>query len=384
MDLYFFNPGCEIEVAANKAVYSLPKYPAMLEHDLSVLPMCFAQKGDCVLISKTDDVDFRDYWSERFQCEFVDIDDSRFSVREFDFYRPWGISPRALRLGEKYRFSAAYYNSPVGRWMPEHRLLFSRATSVDFFEEMSRQDGYDVGLLPQKNQLPCIAKTMDEAAAFLRDRRDGAVFKAIYGSSGRGVRILKNSQMTPNLDNWLRSIIKTQGAVECEHLFEKIVDFSCHYDIEDGKAKFVGVSTFSTSDTGAYIGSRVGRCAGIPRMEQLAVEKITNLHIAALNNSAYTKYYCGPLGIDCMVYREGGALKIDPCIEINCRHSMGRLAMMIEDLVGCEAEFVVFPKNTKPSVAAQEPVFSNGKLVGGYMSLTPKDTMMFSAGVYCL
>ena len=59
MDLYFFNPGCEIEVAEGKAVYSLPKYPAMLERDLSMLPMCLAAKGDCVLATKTQDVNFK-------------------------------------------------------------------------------------------------------------------------------------------------------------------------------------------------------------------------------------------------------------------------------------------------------------------------------------
>ena len=383
MKLFFFNPGCEIEVAAGKAVYSLPKYPALLERDLSVLPMCFAEKGDCVIVSPTRDVDFLDYWKDVFGCDFLTPDDRRLREMEFDFFKPWGISPRILRLAEDYKFSQSYYDSPVGRWKDVHRLLFSRETSEDLFRRMSTFDCYDDNIFVSLDQLPMIARTWDEALDFFVRSKGGAVFKAIYGSSGRGVRILKNNEMTSNLENWIRSIIKSQGAIACEHYFYKHVDFSCHYDIEGGKAKFVGVSTFSTSETGSYIGSRVGRCSELPDVKDLAVEKLAQLHISALNNSAYTSSYCGPLGIDCMVYREDGQLKVNPCIEINCRHSMGRLAMEIEYLVGNSAEFVVFPNNAKPSVSAQKPVFSNGKLVGGYLPLTPKDTMMFSAGVYC-
>lgn len=383
MNLYYFNPGCEIEVAAGKAVYSLPKYPAMLERDLSVLPMCFAERGDCVITSPTQDADFKAFWSEYFGCEFIGADDRGLLAREFDFYKPWGISPRILRIGDKYKFSSMFHNSPVARWQDEHKQLFSRATSALIFGRMACMDGYDDGIFTLKNQLPKIAKSWDEALDFFNSSVNGAVFKAIFGSSGRGVRILKNNEMTPNLENWIRSIIKAQGAIACEHYFEKVADFSCHYDIEDGRATFVGISTFDTSETGAYIGSIVGRCAEIPFMEDLTAETIAKLQTAALMDSPYTKFYCGPLGIDCMVYREGDRLKINPCIEINCRHSMGRLAMEIEDLVGARAEFIVFPNNAKPSVSAQKPVFSNGKLVGGYLSLTPKDSLTFSAGIYC-
>lgn len=383
MDLFFFNPGCEIEVAVGKAVYSLPKYPAMLERDLSVLPMCFAQKGDCVLASPTEDVDFKKFWSDIFPCEFVDVNDNRLLAREFGFYKPWGISPRALRVGEKYRFSSAYHDSPVARWTVDHKKLFSRATSAEFFVKLTALPDYDENILTQKKQLPIVANTWEQAEEFFYGQSDGSVFKAVFGSSGRGVRILKNNEMTSNLENWIRSIIKTQGAITCEHLFEKVADFSMHYDIDGGRAKFVGLSTFDTSDTGAYIGSRVGRMDSIPYVNSLAVSQLSALHIAALDGLPYTNSYCGPLGVDCMVYREGGDLKVNPCIEINCRYSMGRLAMQISDLVGCEADFMVFNKNTPPVPLDKKPSFSNGKLVGGFLPLTPRDTVAFTAGIYC-
>lgn len=385
MDLFVFNPGCEIEVAAGKAVYSLPKYPAMLERDLSTLPMCLARKGDCVLISHTQDSGFLDFWSKKIQCEFVEKGSAKLSSRQFGFYRPWGISPRILREGEKFRFSDNYNCSPVSRWNDDHKKLFSRVTSSEFFREMAADVDYNHDLFPLESQLPVIANSIDEASEFLNNQHDGAVFKAIFGSSGRGVRILRNSLMTPNLDNWLRSMIVAHGAVECERLFDKKADFSMHYDIENGEAKFRGVSTFSTSDTGAYVGSRVGRLDCVPGFDADVTARLRDLHVKVLNHSIFARCYCGPLGIDCMVYRDGGADRINPCIEINCRYSMGRLAMQIADLVDCaEAYFYVFPKNAAPAVCCGVPEFSNGRLVGGFLPLTPCDSGMFSAGVLCM
>ena len=383
--MWFFNPGCEIEVAAGKAVYSLPKYPAMLERDLSTLPMCLAAKGDCVLATKTQDLDFVDFFKDYFPCEFIDVDNKNPNscAREFDLFCPWGISPRALRVGEKFNFSAGYHDSPVGRWKPQHKQLFSRETSAAFFEKLTTLPGYDEQVLPLKSQLPIIANTWDEASVFFAKHSEGAVFKAVFGSSGRGVRILSGNVMTSNLENWIRSIIKSQSAIACEHLFGKVVDFSMHYDIDGGQAKFVGVSTFSTSETGAYIGSRVGRLAELPLIKTLTAKELSGLHIMALDGSPYTKFYCGPLGIDCMVYREDGQLKVNPCIEINCRHSMGRLAMQISNMVDCEADFIVFNKTAPPVPIDNKPTFSNGKLVGGFLPLTPRDTAAFTAGIFC-
>ncbi len=383
MDLYFFNPGCEIEVAEGKAVYSLPKYPAMLERDLSMLPMCLAAKGDCVLAARTQDVNFKEFFKDYFPCEFIDVDAKGGQAREFNFFRPWGISPRALRIGEKFKFSDRYYDSPIGRWTPQHKQLFSRATSAAFFEKLTTFSDYDEQLMTTKSQLPIIAETWDEAEDFFYKHTQGSVFKAVFGSSGRGIRILTDTVMTPNLKNWIRSIIKNQNAIACEHLFEKVVDFSMHYDIEGGKAIFVGVSTFNTSDTGSYIGSKVGRLEELPLIKPLTANELSGLHIKALNDSPYTKFYCGPLGIDCMVYREQGQLKVNPCIEINCRHSMGRLAMQISDLADGDATFLVFNKTAPPVPTDRKPSFSNGKLVGGFLPLTPRDTVAFAAGIYC-
>lgn len=384
MDLYYFNPGCEIEVAANIAVYSLPKYPALLEHDLSVLPMCFAQRGDCVLISQTKDVDFLTFWKDIYGCNFWENCDKKLNDSIFDSFKPWGISPRVLKMAEKYIFSHDYLLSVVGRWRNEHRLLFSRATSAKFFEDLTANDDYDELLLtPQKN-LPRIAATWEDAFTFFNSQNGGSVFKAIYGSSGRGVRILKNNVMTPNLENWIRSVINAQEAISCEHFFDKYIDFSMHYDIKGGKANFVGISTFSTSDTGAYIGSRVGRLSSIPYFNEEVTNKLASLHIKTLEKSTYCHNYIGPLGIDCMVYRCDDSLKINPCIEINCRYSMGRLAMQLADIVATDAIFYVFPNNAKPFDTISKPIFSNGKLIGGFLPLTPNDTQKFTAGIYCL
>ena len=58
MKLRLFNPGCELEVANGSPYFQLPKYPAMIEDDLAVLPMFFSNNGDYVVVSKFPNDDF--------------------------------------------------------------------------------------------------------------------------------------------------------------------------------------------------------------------------------------------------------------------------------------------------------------------------------------
>lgn len=384
-DLLFFNPGCEIEVASGLPNYSLQKHPAMLERDLSALPMFLSHPGDFV-VSGTSDSGFIDFWRERFPCTFTQFGGRDLRSAALDGYRPWGISPRSLALTKGLCFSQEYLDSPVSRFTDDHRTLFSRESSARFFSGLTVQCSYKTCLTPS-DCLPHIVYSVQEAEDFflgaMQSRFHGAVFKAVYGSSGRGVRILRDCRFTDNIRQWVQSIIKSQGCVSCEYLFNKVSDFSMHYQISGGKAVFKGVSAFETAETGAYQSSLVSRLYSIPGVDFLSADELAKMHVSALEDSIYCKIYEGPLGIDCMVYRDGDALMVNPCIEINCRNSMGRLAMELSSIVdeGIRAQYHVYQKNWPLPGMEQKPVFSNGKLISGFLPLTPNDTKMFAAGI---
>lgn len=385
-DLLFFNPGCELEVASGLPNYSLQKHPAILESDLSVLPMFISCPGDYVA-ARTSDKSFVDYWRDIYPCTFTGFGGRQIRSVELGKFRPWGISPRALHLAGGLSFSRAYMESPVSSFTPEHRRLFSRETSADFFRRL-RPDGLlSADLITPPDSMPVIARSLNEAEDFFHQaaarRSGGSVFKAVYGSSGRGVRILRDCRFTPGIAGWIKSCISQHGSIACEYLFNKVSDFSMHYDIAGGKARFVGVSQFSTADTGAYLGSLVRRLASIPGFSGFSANALSAMHISALNDSVFTRIYEGPLGIDCMVYSDGGRLMVNPCVEINCRNSMGRLAMELFQLTDpdCECRYYVYQKDRPLPGMEQKPVFLNGRLAGGFLPLTPSDTRMFAAGI---
>ncbi len=385
-DLRLFNPGCELEVASGLPNYSLQKHPAMLERDLSALPMFLSCPGDYIL-AHTSDSSFIDFWRDRYPCTFLRLDGAVLRGRTFASYRPWGISPRALHLVRGAEFSAQYMQSPVASFTEVHRKLFSRETSADFFRQLMAINFVSADMITSADTLPYIARTVEEAGEFFSNaavsRFRGTVFKAVFGSSGRGVRILRDCRFTPSIASWVASCIRAHGSIECEYLLDKVCDFSMHYDISCGKARFVGLSSFSTADTGAYLGSLVSRLSAIPGLPGFPVDDLARMHIQALGDSVYTRIYEGPLGIDCMVYRDRGQLMVNPCVEVNCRNSMGRLAMEIAPLVapGVEAHYFVYQKDRPLPGMEQKPVFLNGQLLSGFLPITPADTRMFAAGI---
>ena len=386
--LRLFNPGCEIEVANGSPYFNLPKNPAILENELSVLPMYLSNNGDYILVNYLPDSEFINFWQNRFNVNFIRCDcASIYKGVAFDSFAPWGLSPRALNIAGKFDsfFSDNYRNSLVYKFLPEHKQLFNRSTSVDFFKHFILTDGND-NVYPSVNQLPIVTEDLNTAVSFFKNgmqRFGGVVFKALFSSSGRGVRIFRKNELSDNILAWTNYVIKSFGGVECEPLFNKVCDFSAHFDIVNNEPIFIGFSRFSTTESGFYRSSKVGKYSNVEFFDDNVSQNFVNHLVSCLRQSVYCKYYSGPLGIDCMVYRDGNDLKINPCVEINCRNSMGRLAMQLTDLVSLEsdADFYVVTSSEYNQYGFQEPVFKQDKLYSGFLRLTPTNGEHFVAGV---
>ena len=382
--LYFFNPGCELEVANGSKNYNLQKFPQILENDLRTLPMFFAKKNDTVLINKPIENTFINTWKDRFCTCFMTEDEIKKQDKKFEKFIPWGISPRAFHLVEGMNFSDNFYKNGFEN---KHKKLFSRESSADFCKKFYEEFPFDE-IFPKKNELPFIARTVEEATLFFKEKFSekalGAVFKAPFASSGRGVRIFRNDSLTDNILQWTGFVIKTQGAVECETFFDRKQDFSMHYKIEGKKIEFKGMSLFETADNGFYLSSRIGKFFNeLPLFNALNVKQLAEYQTKILEKTVYTENYSGNLGIDCMVYSQNGSFKLNPCVEINCRNSMGALAMNLEDFIekGSKCSFHVFQKQKSAEMLSKKPQIISGKLKSGFLSLTPQENGLFAAGI---
>ena len=141
-----------------------------------------------------------------------------------------------------------------------------------------------------------------------------------------------------HIEPWLRGIIRSQGSVMGETAYDRILDFATEWECKDGKALFIGVSTFTTSDRGKYKSNIVAPQENIVSfiLQQIDIHgKGNNLseiikRQSLLLENYVAPFYDGPLGIDMLVTSERN---IHPCVEINLRDTMGRVAIDIQQRI---------------------------------------------------
>jgi hypothetical protein len=98
-----------------------------------------------------------------------------------------------------------------------------------------------------------------------------------------------------------------------------------------------------------------------------------------LEKSIFKEHYHGFLGIDALVYEEGGQTKIQPCLEINPRYNMGILSKYIEKKIHTQSTglFQVYyhPVRLYKDFVSEEikknpMAMADQKLLKGFASLT--------------
>ena len=168
------------------------------------------------------------------------------------------------------------------------------------------------------------------------------VMKAPWSSSGRGLRFVNpanNVQNSTYLAGWFRNVVKLQGSVMVEPLYNKVKDFGMEFFSDgEGHVNYLGLSLFHT-ENGAYTGN-------ILATENVKQEMISRYIPAKLLETiqekichelgeTYRGKYRGPFGIDMMAVNNGqwsmsnGQCKLHPCVEINLRRTMGHVALAL-------------------------------------------------------
>ena len=80
-----------------------------------------------------------------------------------------------------------------------------------------------------------------------------------------------------------------------------------------------------------------------------------------------------------------GALRLNPCVELNLRPTMGAVTSVLGDRVvapGCIGSFCIEQRSSasEPWRSHDAPVIENGRLRGGTLCLTtPSDTALYRA-----
>ncbi len=345
-DVYLFNPTCELAVANGSFSYMPPQNLRQFEDDLATLPMFFCQPNDIVLTKGKPSNDFIQQIQEAgFICpEFSSPEMLIQENRQLGLLKPWGWSPAAhFRLeGLKASCPAAYWQSPVANWSENHRQLYERKTSREFLQNLLISFPYDAFCRPE--QAPVIITRLDEVDPFL-SQHGQIVLKAPLSSSGRGSQFLRKSNLNNAVRQWATGVLNQQGYLMAEPLFPKLADLSFQFEVlPGGQIDYLGTSFFRTNSNGQYNESLINPELNqvISGFEPSAINDLMNITVEVLRNqlcqSVYTRFYEGYLGIDSLLYEENGKLKIQPCLEINCRQNMGIVSLKIARSLHPEAK----------------------------------------------
>jgi hypothetical protein len=165
------------------------------------------------------------------------------------------------------------------------------------------------------------------------------MIKAPWSSSGRGLQPITKTPVHPKVWEKVMAIARDQGFAIAEPLLNKALDLALLFELKNGKVEYLGTSYFYTNNKGQYEGNYLN---GLPdktdkqtiSFAEYTVEVIRQPIIKAIENSKMATLYEGVFGVDTLIYfDQNNNLKINPCLEINVRHTMGLLALRLEKLI---------------------------------------------------
>jgi uncharacterized ferritin-like protein (DUF455 family) len=147
----------------------------------------------------------------------------------------------------------------------------------------------------------------------------------------------------PTATAWLERRLR-QGPVVIEPWYERVADVSLQLDIGEDEARNLGVTRFWTAGSGAYRGAVLG-----PWSAGMDADALRGLHgggkgslindgLADVGRLVGAELHAmgirGPVGVDCMVVKQDGAIRFLPVLEVNPRFTMGRVALELHRSTG--------------------------------------------------
>ena len=395
MKLYLFNPEHDMALASFSPYYKAPTEIIRMRHDLSGLSAWYADLGDFVGVFSDD---YIKVFGE--QCvnggvnpfgKLVSLDgfSSRLSDVSLAGVVPWGWDP-ALAL-DLSKLGVDTCLLPDGAALESVREVSGRQQCVRVLSDFKGMDGVCGEA--------CVCDSLVDVHAFLASHED-VILKAPWSGSGRGLTRTSLETWTPNLEGWVARVLRTQGSIMAEPIYNKVEDFAMEFQVSSShEVCFVGYSLFETDSHGNYkqnvltsnerIVERLSQFVPVDRLEEVKSHLLVSLK-KMINSDSQRKAladYVGYFGVDMMICDEAAAgaapiYVIHPCVEINFRMNMGVVARLFFDRymdVHSIGNYVVEHYNAdgvaiehdRELRAAYPSRVEEGKIVEGYFPLTP-------------
>jgi hypothetical protein len=193
------------------------------------------------------------------------------------------------------------------------------------------------------------------------------VVKAAFGLAGQSAVRLWEPEILPSQRRWIELATQQGRAVLVEPWLDRRIDFSVQLEMEPRGLRLRGFTGLLNDHRGQYQGNWIDADHG----HRIPVAVLAQLRAAgapgnwamqlyqelwpALEAELRTIGFLGPLGVDAFLFsRPDGSVALKPIVEINPRHTMGRLAweLMAHVRPGVPGQFRLLNKSHLRSLGA--------------------------------
>ncbi len=334
--IFWFNPACEQEVAAQTHSINHARPFIEMTEDLAVLMMHLGYSDDTVLVHARPSIEWLAAMKHSgFELpEFVvGAADPQKALKDRNIggIRPWGWSPSAEQklkpLCKNLMSGAAIPPCSIWHTKPDGSSIFSKALAVGL------RDEHDL------KAYTCLS--LDDINLALKEivsQTSRAVIKAPIGSSGHNaIQVDAGIELDSKFANWCMKVIHQQKLVIVEPWVDRLADVSCQFEIlPTGEIKILGFTRFLVNIRGTYKGHVFGKLlSGLSTEVHSAWHRAEDSWASRFENAAkrcgaelFAKGYHGPAGIDGFIYQSANGTPLFQSLgEINARYTMGRVAL---------------------------------------------------------
>ena len=328
-NLHIFNPETDLALGVGRDSYTPNKLIREFRSNYSLIPAIFADKGDTILVLDSE-VDkhverpFSDLVAVK-NISIVDSDQLKNMSIDFQQILPWGWNRHILRLLSS--IDCVRNSLPAKTKIETLRNISHRKTTVSFFTEYGN---HYPGI-----ESPRYACDLADAMR-CAELSEGVCFKAPWSSSGRGV-VFSDKMSHDALRKWVDGIIRNQKGVMVEPFYKRVADFASEWISSNEEAEFLGFSLFKSSERGKYKGNILLTQSEI--RDLIFSFSKTSFGFLEHQKEFIEKFispvYSGPLGFDMLVTEDS---RVNPCVEINIRNTMGHVALHVSDIIHSSSE----------------------------------------------
>ena len=386
VELYIFNPEHDMALANFSPYYMPPQEIIHMKEDLCFLPVWYASEDSYISIYDKGIIStfngqissFKRFSEERFVDDFPDSE-----------IIPWGWNPSLVH--SLLSSGVLEKQCPDTTKLERIHYLSGRQQCIDVLDSLSSIEG-TCGKAYQCNNISDIKN--------LLNTHPQVVFKSPWSGSGKGLTFTSVSTWNDNIEKRLLRIIRSQGCIMAEPVYNKVLDFAMEfYSDNNGSISFIGYSMFNTDAHGSY---KSNILMSNELIEQRLSEYISSSILSEVRDSLIKKLgtmfsgdYTGYFGVDMMICDENGRYLLHPCVEINLRMNMGVVSRILFDRYVKESSTGKFAIEHYISDgealavhnerASRYPLVkdNDGKIISGYLPLTPIiDSTRYAAYIY--